>query len=197
MAQSLAQWALGRPDEAVRWIRKLRQSDPLSVSYAVFEADFLFYAGQLDAAAALYEGTISHEPTAAALFGLADVRRAQSRFDEAIDARRRAHEAAGDDSQLDVLKTARGADGYRQIQMAAAQLELEALRGRAAAGYVSPLDFASAYAQLGDRERAFSYFDAAFADRATGLVFLKVDRAWDAIRDDPRFTAAVRRVGLP
>ena len=75
--------------------------------------------------------------------------------------------------------------------------ELEALQSRAATAYVSPLDFARAHAQLGEAEQAFSYFDAAFADRAPGLVFLKVDRAWDAIRDDPRFAAAVRRVGLP
>ena len=70
-------------------------------------------------------------------------------------------------------------------------------RSRAATAYVSPLDFARAHAQLGQAEQAFSYFDAAFADRAPGLVFLKADRAWDAIRGDPRFLAAVRRVGLP
>ena len=47
------------------------------------------------------------------------------------------------------------------------------------------------------QEQAFSYLDAAIVDRAPGLVFLKVDRAWDAIRGDPRFLAAIRRVGLP
>jgi hypothetical protein len=26
---------------------------------------------------------------------------------------------------------------------------------------------------------------------------LKVDRAWNSIRDDPRFVAAIARVGLP
>ena len=42
-------------------------------------------------------------------------------------------------------------------------------------GYASPLDFARAYAQLEDRERAFAFLDAALADRSPGLVFLGVD----------------------
>ena len=63
--------------------------------------------------------------------------------------------------------------------------------------YVSPLDFARVYAQIGEKELAFKYLDAAFVDRSPGLVFLKVDRAWDGVRDDPRFAAAVKRVGLP
>jgi tetratricopeptide (TPR) repeat protein len=131
------------------------------------------------------------------LFGLAEVRHAQGRFDEALDVLRRAHLAAGDDALMEAFDTARGEEGYRQIDRAAVQLELESLRTRAATAYVSPLDFARAHAQLGNREEAFSHFDAAFADRAPGLVFLKVDRAWDNIRDDPRFAKYVRQVGLP
>jgi hypothetical protein len=38
---------------------------------------------------------------------------------------------------------------------------------------------------------------AAFADRSPGLVLLKVDPAWDRIRDDPRFAAMVERLRLP
>ena len=64
-------------------------------------------------------------------------------------------------------------------------------RGQATS-YVSPLDFARAYAQLGEKALTFKYLDASFVDRSPGLVFLKVDRAWDAVRDDPRFLAAVQ-----
>ena len=95
---ALERWALGRPDDALRIMRRIRQADPLTPYFAVMEADYLFYSGQLDAAVALYEKTIRDEPSAHAFFGLAEVRRAQGRFDEAIEARRRGHEAAGDDS---------------------------------------------------------------------------------------------------
>ena len=45
--------------------------------------------------------------------------------------------------------------------------------------------------------RPFEYLDEAFVDRSPGLVFLNVDRAWDDVRDDPRFEDAVRRMALP
>ena len=198
-AYPLERWALGHPDDALRIVRRLRQVDPLTAYLAMSEADYLFYSGQLDLAVGLYETVIREEPLAAVLFGLAEALRAQGRFDEAIEVRRRGHQAAGDDSLDEVLATARGADGYRQIERAWARLELQAVQERAASAtaYVSPLDFARAHAQLGETEKAFSYFEAAFVDRAPGLVFLKVDRAWDAIRGDPRFSAAIRRVGLP
>jgi hypothetical protein len=71
------------------------------------------------------------------------------------------------------------------------------LKEREKTRYVSPLDFARAYAQLADKELTFKHIEAAFVDRSPGLVFLKVDRAWDRVRDDPRFAAAIRQVGLP
>jgi hypothetical protein len=77
------------------------------------------------------------------------------------------------------------------------QVQLGQLKERAAIGYVSPLDFARVYAQLGEPDLAFTHLDEAFVHRAPGLVFLKVDRAWDGLRTDARFNAAVRRVGLP
>jgi tetratricopeptide (TPR) repeat protein len=170
----------------------------LSAMLAVREADLLVQAGQLDAAADRFARVITDAPgEQRAYLGLADVRRRQGRFDEAIEIWRRAQAVSGDDSFVDVLSTARGAAGYRNIEHTLADRQRGALHDRASAGlYVSPLDLARAYASLGEQERAFSYLDASFDERAAGLVFLNVDRAWDDIRGDPRFGAAVRRVGL-
>jgi hypothetical protein len=140
---------------------------------------------------------IRDDPTdARAYFGLAEVRRTQARFDDAIEARRRGHVAVGDDSLDETFRTAQGEVGYRRIEEAAVRGELEGLEERAQQAYVSPLDFARAYAQLGETEKAFGYFEPAFAERSAGLVFLNVDRAWDRVRNDSRFASAVRRVGL-
>jgi TolB-like protein len=191
-------WALGRPDEALQLAKRIRELDPSSPYLGTLEADYLINAGQFDAAVPLYERSIRLDPTNLnAHFGLAEAKARLGRFDEAIEARRKAHQIAGDDSLKDVLATAKGEAGYRAIERAWVLLQLEALKARQATSYTSPLDFARVHAQLGDKEQAFKYLDAAFIERSPGLVFLKVDRAWDLVRDDPRFLEAIRRVGLP
>ncbi len=115
-ALAVERWALGRPDEALQLSRRLRELDPLSPYLASAEADFLLRAGQFDAAIALYENAIRLDPSAPnAYFGLAEARYRQGRFDEAIDARRLAHAAGGDDALKGVFATARGEQGYREI----------------------------------------------------------------------------------
>jgi eukaryotic-like serine/threonine-protein kinase len=197
-AMAIEHWALGRLDQALQLARRTRELDPGSPYLAVLEADYLLRADRFDAAAALYEYAIGADPANAnAYFGLAETRARQGRFDDAVKARREAHRVAGDDRLEPVFANASGEAGYRRIEEAWVRLQLEALKERELTKYVSPLDYARAYAQLRDKELAFKYLNAAFLDRSPGLVFLKVDRAWDAIRDDPRFADAVRQVGLP
>ncbi len=197
-AMAVELWAVGRLDEALALARRTRELDPRSPFLSVLEADYLLRGGQLDAAIALYEYAIRVDPVNAnAYFGLAEARAQQGRFDEAITVRRQAHAMAGDDSLAAALQDASGEAGYRRIEDAWVHVQLDALRERERTKYVSPLDYARAYAQLGEVDLAFKYLEASFADRSPGLVFLKVDRAWDSVRDDPRFVAAVRLVGLP
>ena len=91
-------WALGQPKEALRLARRTRELDPRSPYLAILEADYLLRADQFDAAIALYEYAIGAEPeNSKRYFGLAEARSRQGRFEEAIEARRKAHVVAGDD----------------------------------------------------------------------------------------------------
>jgi tetratricopeptide (TPR) repeat protein len=180
-------------------MRQVRARDPLTPMFIWREADFLLLAGEADAAEAGYEQAIAADPDdARPWFRMAELRHTQGRFDEAINARRRGHEAMGDHTLEDVLATARGASGYAAVERRAARLELDAIDAREASGsYASPLDRARAWARLGEAERALFCLDAAFADGCAGLVFLNVDPAWTSLRSDPRFDAAVQLIGLP
>src|SRR5262245_27437079 len=197
-AMAVEHWAMGRKEEALELAKRTRELDPRSPYLAILEADYQLQYGNYDEAVTLYEYATRLEPlNPNGFFGLSEARARQGRFDEAIEARRRAHAVAGDDSMAQVLAAAKGEQGYRAAERAWVQVQLAQLKERAAIGYVSPLDFARVYAQLGEADLAFKHLEEAFEHRAPGLVFLKVDRAWDAVRKDPRFEAAVRRVGLP
>jgi serine/threonine-protein kinase len=201
---AIALWAVGRPHDAVRIVRRDLSRNPSSLDLRLREADLLHHLGQTESAEDLYTDIIRDEPAdSRGYYGLAEVRRTQQRYDEAIDQLRRSLEMPSgslplDTSSASLLRTAKGAEGYRQVERILAQLELDNLESRAAqAAYVSPLDFARVYARLGNKDQALHYLNEAFAERSPGLLFLKVDQAWDSIRSDPGFEKAVRRVGLP
>jgi TolB-like protein/tetratricopeptide (TPR) repeat protein len=61
----------------------------------------------------------------------------------------------------------------------------------------SEVRMAMFHAQLGERDRAIGYLERAFAQHSGDMVFIKVEPCFDGIRDDPRFQALVRRVGIP
>ncbi len=63
--------------------------------------------------------------------------------------------------------------------------------------YASSYAIAVIHAGLDDRERAIKTLNAAYEERSHWLVWLKRDPRWDDMRADPRFTALVRKVGLP
>jgi serine/threonine-protein kinase len=201
IVHAMARWALGDSGEALRLVQRARFVDPLSPMLLLHEASYLLHTGQPEEAAARCVSVIdTHPDMSSAYFTLAEIRRAQGRFDQAIAARREAHGLRGDsDDQLDTaLAEAVGKDGYAQVEkIAVRRLELRTLQRRSRNAYASPIDFARAYAQLEDADRSFDHLHQARAERSPGLVFLNVDRAWDSIRTDPRFGAMVRQVGLP
>jgi len=63
--------------------------------------------------------------------------------------------------------------------------------------YVPPNGRAVYYAQLGDKDQAFFWLEKTMQERVSVMVELKSSPVWDKIRDDPRFTDILRRVGLP
>jgi len=197
-AYAMYLWAIGRAADAIRFAHDARTADPLSTMLAVKEADLLAGTDQHDAAATLYMKVIQNDPKdTRAYFGLAEVRRAQRRFDEAIDLWRRAYAAAEDHSLDSEFEQARGVEGCNDLRHTLARRELEGLTARRQSGaYASPLDIARAYAQLGENDEVFRHLEMAFEDTSPGLAFLNVERVWDNVRLDPRFREMVKRVGL-
>jgi len=74
---------------------------------------------------------------------------------------------------------------------------MEKLKEAAQSGRGSPLTIASIYTQLGETELAVATLEKAYEQRHGLLVYIKVDRKWDPLRDDPRFQDLVRRMNFP
>ena len=195
---ALSLWARGRPEEAVALMEKSLKVDPGNLDSRSMMADFLAHAGRLDEAIGYYKAVAQAEPSdPRALFGLAEVFKRQGDWKGAIDALRKAYERSGEGVGAMALAGASTEKDFEKAEAAVARLRLSDLEALGKERYVSPLDLARLQAQVGEREKAFASLEAAFAEQAGGLVFLKVDTAWDRIRDDPRFAALVRRVGIP
>ena len=191
-------WAVGQTDDAVALMGRALKVDPGNLVLRNMMGNYLAQAGRLDDAIRYYKDALQVEPSdPRPLFGLAEALKRKGDVSGAIATRRKAYEVSGEEDGAKALATARTAKDYESAEAAVARFRLEELEAVAQERYVSPLDFARLQAQVGEREKAFASLEAAFAERSPGLVFLKVERAWDRIRDDPRFAALVRRVGIP
>ena len=63
-------------------------------------------------------------------------------------------------------------------------------------GY-SAYNIATMYADLGDKDQAFQWLNAAYQEREEGMLGLKTDFSLDPLRSDPRLAELVLKVGLP
>jgi tetratricopeptide (TPR) repeat protein len=63
--------------------------------------------------------------------------------------------------------------------------------------YVSPYSIALVYVGLGDRDQAFQWLDKAYDEHSVRLINIAVHPRLTGLRSDPRFTALVKRIGLP
>ena len=191
-------WARGWTDQAVDLLDRALRVDPGNLESRVMRGDLLYHAGKLDEAMAYYRAIIEVAPDdARPVFGLAEVLKRKGDIQAAIGTLRHAYGLAGEDDAARALATARTERDYETAQASVAGGRLGILEELARERYVSPLDFARLHAQIGQADKAFHYLNLALDERSPMVVLLKVDPAWDLIRDDARFAAVVRRVGIP
>jgi serine/threonine-protein kinase len=73
---------------------------------------------------------------------------------------------------------------------------LENLIERSQQKYVPPYEIGMVYLGLGQKDRAFEWFEKAFVERSGWMAYLKVDPRLDPVRTDPRYADLLRRVGF-
>jgi TolB-like protein/DNA-binding winged helix-turn-helix (wHTH) protein/tetratricopeptide (TPR) repeat protein len=181
------QWfqAQGRHAEDLREKQRAFELDPLSV-FAAGLARALDYNGRTPEAIRLLERRLEVDPdNPQFLWNLADFYTASGRYDEAIDAARRAGE-------LGRLGYIYAIAGHRE-EAVAVRAELERL---AAVRYVAPQDFALVEIGLGNTSRALDALEQGFEIRDPEMSWIKVSPAFGPLSDEPRFIALLEKMGL-
>ena len=184
--------AVGRLDEAIREMRTAQKLDPLSPTFSQWIARFLLY--QRRSADAIEESmrTLELDPAYARghmTLGLA--RLMEGERDAGLESLRRSAEVTWSPSfrAFQAYGLAAVGDG------AAARRVLGELQSEGES-YVRAEFLAAAFGMLGDRDEAFRQLDRALAERSAGMIYLHLDPLYDSIREDPRFSALVEKIGL-
>ena len=181
----------GRIPEALSEARHAQLLEPLSLSFAANVGMVLGFAGRLDTAYTQLAGLIEAAPDSPLLrHHLARIhifRREPERalrLLEGFTAR-----APGSFSNLG--RAYAGAD-----RVADAHAEIAKLRQLGAQGFGVAYDIALIHAALGERELALAALEAAVDDHSQMIGFLNVDPGLGGLRDEPRFRAVSRQLGL-
>ena len=78
-----------------------------------------------------------------------------------------------------------------------AQQAIGELNSRASHHYISPYGLAQVYAVLGERRTALEMLNRAATQHSFELMFLKVDRSFDTLREDREFQELLTQIGFP
>jgi TolB-like protein/Tfp pilus assembly protein PilF len=186
---------MGRHDEAIAEIKRAQSLDPLSLIINAVAGDTYTKARQYDLAIDQLRKTIEMDKNfSRAHRYMGNVYIEKGMYNEAIAEFRTADTIAGKGPErTDALKQAYasgGADGYWKKQ-------LEFLKADSEKGALLDYAIASVYARLNDKEQSISWLEKAFRSHDPYLVYLKIDKPFDAFRTDSRVVDLMRRVGLP
>ena len=77
------------------------------------------------------------------------------------------------------------------------RIEVELAQRKAKTGYVSPVEIAALYAELGDKDHACEWLSTAYQEHDALLVDPRTDFMFDSIRSDTRFADLMLKIGFP
>jgi eukaryotic-like serine/threonine-protein kinase len=187
--------SLRRFDEAIDQVLVARDLDPLSLIVSSNVGWVYFRARRNEEAIAEFERGLALDSTyLQSHMRLADSYFAAGLVDEAIaEGETVARLSNGNVADLILLEKLKLRAG-RPNEFDRRLEELVALNAK---GYASPGAIANAFFAAGRNDEGFVWLERAYAERSNNMVYLSVEPSYDSVRDDPRFRALLRAVGLP
>lgn len=187
--------ATGRFDEAFEHHKLAIRLDPRAAQPRIAMGLSLFRQKRLELAVEQLNRALESPGTAGDVYcwlSLIHIRRHE--FDQAIDCIHKARTVAGANP---ALLPSIGAMYALAGRGAEAQQVLNELVRMARTTYVSPVDRSLLYLALGEKNAALDLLQQGFDERASGMIWLKVDSRFDLVRDDARFVELVEKMRFP
>jgi len=184
----------GRFDEALSEAERALEIDPLSLVMNMNLGDILFAMRQYDKALEQHKNTLALDQSFPwAHSGLASVYEIQGRFDESIVEYKKAKNLGG---SIPFTLAPLGWIYAKAGRKADALQILDELLQMARQGMNVSYGIAFLYYRLGEKDKAFEWFEKSYQDREIWLQSLATDPLWDDLRTDPRCTVLLKRMGL-
>lgn len=183
---------LNRSEEAIQLQKKAMELDPFERPYGMVHA--YTEARQYDAAITDNLQRLATTPQDPTLhWFLCDTSRRKGDLKQAAEEWEKATLLSGDKDTAAIIHQTYQKGGYSALILwRISQLKQQALKK-----YVSPVDFALQYAQLGQKEKTLSYLEAALREHNPALLWIQDDPAYDFLHSDERYRAIIKATGLP
>jgi tetratricopeptide (TPR) repeat protein len=180
---------LERHNEAEEQFAKMEEVDPLSVVGNWIHSFCLFLARRFDDALELAEKTLELDPSfGVAYLTVAFAYQMKGEYEKSAEAYAVCSEVMGSPANASYVRES-FAGGWENFLRAMTSPE----RPITFSSYIVAVFFAT----LGDKDGAFTQLEAAFEKRESHIVMVKADPRFDSIRDDPRYTAVINKIGFP
>jgi tetratricopeptide (TPR) repeat protein len=183
----------GRFGEAEREVRVALASDPLSIRINSYLAGVFHYRGEYDRSLERCRRALELDPQDIELHIVLALNYEQKgMYKEAIRELEQAHELSHNPLILGPLGSCYAAAGDH----ARARSFLDDLDRASQATYVAPITWVMIYLGLREFDQAFEWLEKAAQVRDVLLCYLRVGPIYQCIRDDPRYSELLRRIGL-
>jgi TolB-like protein/DNA-binding winged helix-turn-helix (wHTH) protein len=183
--------AMNRIPESIEAAKKSMELDPFARPYGL--AGAYESARQYDAALADLRLRLEVAPNDPDLLGTEmDIWRRKGNYKEAMEAWAKWHTATGDPQSAVNLRRAYdqgGAHGFVRWQLGRRLIQSKTQ-------YVSPVELASYFAQLGDKDRTLALLEEGFNQHSTDVLWIQYDPAYDFLHKEPRYRALIQKTGL-
>jgi tetratricopeptide (TPR) repeat protein len=189
----------GDMDSAVVEAQRAHRLDPFSLMLERLLAKQLYYARRYDESRQAFLRMLQNSPSRLRGYrDLAQLSVATGHPREAVDWLHQALAADGDSVGAAALPTATSDDDAKRLLAREARRTIARME-RAARAHerIMPATVASAYAALGDTAATLRWLDSIRIQHDTYLNIVRVDPAFDFLRNEPAYRAWDDRSGLP